>query len=365
MIGNSSDGLDVCVYFHMPDVFDVGLGEEIVGQLEEYGDVDVVVSGTLTRTAVIDCGIDALCVDGKWSGWAVENRDRYDVLFSVTHACSPDKSLAECWYIRKKAGDIPLISIETNSGVMACWSDKVRKFGLTLADDLGFDLVDTPDYGRVLWQEDGKTFKRVLAVEEGEFVLINGIIVGKAVSSDVVAVEEDGEIIELRNVRVKEHGLEKLGSISISDAKIVSTDTFKRNIERRGSIDIDKKNLIGFLDHSAHKVHEIASKGVCGCITVGDDTTAIAGDILTRYDIPIIGLTDGDIDKILNEPRHHPESQILEVKKDDKLGKTIKQELFKNQNTTQMTWKQAKQKTTKLAKKHGMLKQTQPKQKTT
>ncbi|WP_086636584.1 DUF2117 domain-containing protein [Methanonatronarchaeum thermophilum] len=353
------DGLRICVYFHMPDVFDVGMGEEVVGGLEEYGCVDVVVSGTLTKTAVIDCGVDAIQIDEKWSSWALENQGRYDVLFSVTHASSPDKSLAECWYISGKTGDIPLVSIETNNGVLACWSDKVRKFGLTLAQDLGLELVDTPDYGRVLWEEDGKTYKRVLAVEKGEFVLINGIIVGQATSNDILIVEENNEIIELRNVDVKQHGLEKLGPTKIEEAKIVSTDSFRRTVERRGSIEVEKKNQIGLLDHSAYNVHEIASKGLCGCITIGDDTTAVAGDILHRYDIPIIGITDGDIDQILNKPKHHPKSQILKVKKDDTFGKIIKKEIFKNQKTQKMTWQQAKNQTIKLAEKHNQLKQKQ------
>ncbi|UOY09635.1 DUF2117 domain-containing protein [Methanonatronarchaeum sp. AMET6-2] len=350
--------LDLCVYFHMPGVFDVGDGEKIIMELERFGDVDVVVSGPLTRTAVIDSGVEARVIDGKWSSWAMEHKNEYDVLFSVTHTETPDKSLAECWYITGKTEGIPLISIETNSRVLACWSDMVRKFALTLAKELDFELVDTPDYGPVCWEEDGRTHKKILAVTPGEYVLINGLIVGEALDSDVVVVEENGEIVELKNVDTKEHGLEKLGPTNINEAKVVSTKTFRRQIERKGRVEVEKKNLVGFLDHRAMDVHQMAEKGVCCCITIGDDTTAVAGDILNRYNIPIIGITDGDPDRILENPEHHPDTEILEVKKDDLVGEKIKKELFNGKQTKKMTREQALQKTLEITGKNKQA--TQP-----
>lgn len=34
-------------------------------------------------------------------------------------------------------------------------------------------------------------------------------------------------------------------------------------------------------------------------ITIGDDTTLISSDILYRFNIPIVGITDGDLDKVV------------------------------------------------------------------
>ena len=34
-------------------------------------------------------------------------------------------------------------------------------------------------------------------------------------------------------------------------------------------------------------------------VTAGDDTTLIASDILYRFNIPIVGITDGDLIKLL------------------------------------------------------------------
>ena len=51
------------------------------------------------------------------------------------------------------------------------------------------------------------------------------------------------------------------------------------------------------LDHTAEYTFELAA-GAELAVTVGDDTTAIAGDILSRLGIPIIGITDGDCDDL-------------------------------------------------------------------
>ena len=64
-------------------------------------------------------------------------------------------------------------------------------------------------------------------------------------------------------------------------------------------------------------------------ITIGDDTTEIAGNIFSRFGIPILGVTDGDQTNLL-EVRYSPGSLLLHLKqgKDDELGKKIKQHIF-------------------------------------
>jgi hypothetical protein len=60
-------------------------------------------------------------------------------------------------------------------------------------------------------------------------------------------------------------------------------------------------------------------------ITVGDDTTAIAADIMTRFGIPIIGITDGDLDSVLEDTEVPAGSVIVRVRKgyDDILGQKV------------------------------------------
>jgi hypothetical protein len=65
-------------------------------------------------------------------------------------------------------------------------------------------------------------------------------------------------------------------------------------------------------------------------ITVGDDTTLISSDILYRFDIPIIGITDGDLDKVVEDGFKVKDSIIFEVESgfDDIVGKDIKKKIF-------------------------------------
>ena len=48
-------------------------------------------------------------------------------------------------------------------------------------------------------------------------------------------------------------------------------------------------------------------------VTVGDDTTAIAGDILARLGIPVIGIVDGDLDRLAGCTTMLPGSVVFRV----------------------------------------------------
>lgn len=65
-------------------------------------------------------------------------------------------------------------------------------------------------------------------------------------------------------------------------------------------------------------------------ITVGDDTTLISSDILYRFNIPIVGITDGDLDKVVEDGFKAQNSIIFEVESgfDDVCGQAIKTKLF-------------------------------------
>ena len=65
-------------------------------------------------------------------------------------------------------------------------------------------------------------------------------------------------------------------------------------------------------------------------LTVGDDTTAIAGDVLARLGIPVIGIVDGDIDRLAQNLTILPGSIIIQVEPgyDDIVGKRVRDEVF-------------------------------------
>ena len=88
------------------------------------------------------------------------------------------------------------------------------------------------------------------------------------------------------------------------------------------------------IDHAAEYTFELAANAELA-VTVGDDTTAIAGDILSRLGIPILGITDGDCDNLACRTEIFPGSVVLRLAagNDDILGKKLKQELLGGENS--------------------------------
>ena len=82
------------------------------------------------------------------------------------------------------------------------------------------------------------------------------------------------------------------------------------------------------LVHAAEDIYKL--KDVDIVVTVGDDTTLVAGDILYRFGVPIIGITDGDIDKVVEKGFKNGESLIVELESgyDDIIGQKIFYDLF-------------------------------------
>ena len=87
------------------------------------------------------------------------------------------------------------------------------------------------------------------------------------------------------------------------------------------------------IDHAAEHCFELAVDAQFA-VTVGDDTTAIAGDILYRFGVPIIGITDGDFDGLSHNTKIYPGSTILRLRSghDDIVGRRISEELFGGKN---------------------------------
>jgi hypothetical protein len=133
--------------------------------------------------------------------------------------------------------------------------------------------------------------------------------------------------VELRGGKIKPHGLEKLLSrrIDLSTAK-VKTGNIRRTHHNRlvNPSSSQEFYTIAIIDHCAEATFELI-KDASMVITVGDDTTAIAADIMTRFGIPIIGITDGDLDSVLEDTEVPAGSVIVRVREgyDDILGQKV------------------------------------------
>jgi len=65
-------------------------------------------------------------------------------------------------------------------------------------------------------------------------------------------------------------------------------------------------------------------------VTVGDDTTAIAGEVLARLGTLLVGIVDGDPDHLCARTTTPRGSVVVEVRPgtDDLVGRRVREEIF-------------------------------------
>jgi hypothetical protein len=83
------------------------------------------------------------------------------------------------------------------------------------------------------------------------------------------------------------------------------------------------------IDHAAEKaVYKCRSAALV--VTIGDDTSKIAGALLYRFNVPVVSITDGDEDGIAREKLMVKGSVTIHVQTgtDDIVGEEVKEVLF-------------------------------------
>lgn len=353
--------MKVGVTFHRPEIIDSGWAMKILQILGGFGTIDARLSGTMGTLAVLDS-----CMDNKIKcdfrptiECLAEMVKEYDSIIIAMFSDNPLKSHAFCWHLVRKLNrpNIPIVEVEAKNGVVIDWCAK-SDLSARLARKLRFKLTPAPDYGRNEWVKDGIKYRKILAAEPGDFVLVNGTVVGRATSEEVILRESDGKIVGGDGVEFKEQGLVKLSrweKIDLFGAKLDTTNSLRRSeFKRRYRVLTPKGDLIAFIEHdvasrSGAAVYGEIRRGITGAVTIGDDTTAIAGEILSRYRIPVIGVVDGDKDGLLKDTMLAEGSTILTVKIDDQLGEVIHDKLFKGKRLVNLKFQETKDRVVNLA----------------
>ena len=159
---------------------------------------------------------------------------------------------------------------------------------------------------------------------------------------------------------VKEHGVEKLGPVNLSNAivktgllrkskeviprvldnDVLSINDVEMNSSSNGLENMENSFKIAYVDHAAYDIYRFKNFDLV--VTVGDDTTLVASDILYRFDIPIIGITDGDLDKVVEKGFVNDKSIILEVAPDfdDIVGHNIHERLFSSNSVLEIPYEE-------------------------
>ena len=353
--------MKIGVVVHGPQMLDSGYAEKIMDILGRYGEVKARLGGTMGRTAVIDAQLETK-IDISQKLLPSQSIQRFldekvDVIFLLDYGKSSVTGHAFGYKVSKRAkshdsnANIPLIQIERPGepdGSVVPWDPELSDLALEIAGVLGLKTVtpksiilEMKDKTRCTLKTNEKNTevrRRVAGVSPDENIFINGMVVGRSKSSEITLVAENGVLTRIIGGDVKEHGVEKLGKIDLEGA-IVKTGLLRRSRVKPRVLKSDKtlpKLKVTYLDHAAEDVYSLKDSDLV--VTVGDDTTLVAADILYRFNVPIVGITDGDLDKVVEQGFKTPGSMVVELESgwDDIVGKKIFSEIFNSQKTIEI-----------------------------
>ncbi len=341
------------IVLHGPEIIDAGSAQRIIGIFEREHDIVVKLGGTMGRTAVLDAGLeDVIDISQGLTPSETVNalKDSIDlaILLNQGKTLETGKQFGRI-VASKLDSSAPFVHIESPelSGRIIYYSPGAKKYAEYIKEILGrHENYDLPiESGSPLPLDirvDGDTIiRRVAGVFPGENIRLNGIIIGMATQPEPEIACKDSRVVELKGGIIKPHGLEKLRNrkIDLFTAKI-KTGSIRRTKHRPRIKKVPSRlpgKTVAIIDHCAESTFELI-KGASLVITVGDDTTAIAADILTRLGIPIIGITDGDLDCILEDAIVPAGSAIIQVREvfDDIVGKEVFEKLMEGEQKVRL-----------------------------
>ena len=362
--------MEIGIVVHGPDVVDSGMAAKIIYKISELGNVSVVMAGTIGKTAVLDAHLENLIDISKSlkpSKCIEEYFLKKDLVILLNHGKTTENGLFFANIVVSRIKDRntkPLVQIERpgmSDGKIIPWNFRSTDEAERISKMFGMELEEVPELVTPISIEDHghRIIRNVYGVHVGEKIMINGIIVGFAESEDIRIISENGFIREIKGARIKEHGLEKLhgynnripvdlytcwvksGPLRSSKFSVRRKENTPEDSGKIAATILDINNNIYntkpapgkikavIIDHEAERTFELIGNADIA-VTIGDDTTDIAADILYRLRIPIIGITDGDLDGFSHMKHVYPGSVVIRLQpgNDDIIGKKIRDTMF-------------------------------------
>ena len=337
------------VVVHGPNIIDSGYALKLIELLKTYGEVSARLGGTMGRTAVIDASLEnTIDISRKLvpsDSLKIFHDDNVDMIFLLNYGKSDVTGQVFGYKVyshyadKISQNDIPVVQIERpgeSDGSIIPWNGNPEIIN-DLSAKLNLNII-TPEevYENHIKQDNAEFNQRIVhGVSPDENIMVNSVVIGKTNSDQLTLIAKDNHIVDIIGGELKNHGLEKLGEVDLENA-IIKTGLLRhakvtpRVISKEKSRDFK----VTFLDHAGEDVYKFRDSSLV--ITVGDDTTLISSDILYRFDIPVIGITDGDLDKVVEDGFKVKNSIIFEVESgfDDICGQNIKKEIFTGKQET-------------------------------
>lgn len=322
------------IILHGPEIVDAGSAKRVIELFRQEHEVIVKLGGTMGRTAVLDAGLEDVIdiSEGRTPSETILSiKDRIGLAILLNHGKTLDTGRHFGALVASKIAGSPLVHIERPDcgGRIIYYSPQFERCAEYVKNVLHgtYDLPVEPGKPAPfsVRREGELVIRRVSGSFCGENIRLDGIVIGEVMRPEPEIVCRDGKIIELRGINVKQHGLEKLDNrqLDLFTAKI-KTGNIRRSLHEPRIKKGMRGEKIAIIDHCAESTFELV-KDAGMVITVGDDTTTIAADILARLGVPVIGIVDGDMDGVLVNPVVPEGSVIIRVKPgfDDIVGMEV------------------------------------------
>ena len=345
------------IVVHGPNIIDSGYALKLINLLKDYGDVEAILGGTMGRTAVIDNSLEKI-IDISHKRFPSDSLKLFhdkkvDVIFLLNYGKSNVTGQVFGYKVYNNfknkivEDNIPVIQIERPGevdGTIISWNGLNDDLANELSNKLNLKVVTPQEIYENHFKEDekGELRRTIHGVSPGENILVNSIVIGKATGENLTLVSKNNVIVDIEGGIIKPHGVEKLGKVNLNSAIVKTGLLRKSNVTPRVLEKKFKSNKVAFLDHAGEDVYSYKDADIV--VTIGDDTTLIASDILYRFNTPIIGITDGDLDKVVESGFKTQDSIIFEVESgyDDIIGCEIFKLIFENKKFIEIDKNQLK-----------------------
>jgi hypothetical protein len=333
--------IEVGLVIHGPELIDSGNIGGLLNILSALGPLHAQAGGTMARVAILDKQLTSIDTSKKMhSSEALNFLSDKDVLVLANCGKTLETGIAlgEIVSSRVRRSVIQIERLGVTDGRLILWQgydgDKFRYVQYAarhLSTRLPLQFEQRQKKAMSSRSAAQIVARHIAGAKRGEPVLIEGIVVGTVVGDEVVITAEGNKVVNVSGVATKAHGLQKIGEIDLG-AAYIKTGFLRAQNKACGQEMLRparplKRGRVIFVNHRAESTFESVNEGTVCAITVGDDTTLICGDILSRIGIPIVGITDGDGDGIYAGTCKADGSVIFRLSKasDDNVGLALEQ----------------------------------------
>ncbi|MHC1610254.1 MAG: DUF2117 domain-containing protein [Candidatus Methanospirareceae archaeon] len=355
---------------HGPEVVDEGEAEEAIETLKGAGfELEAVLGGISGKTAVIDADMQHvidISKDMKPSEVVGDFLKRgIDFIVLLNHAKTEESGFILGEGIlrnflkhggAKEKENLSFVQLEYSSRIIIRWLVKPGDENIYRAITGAFSEFTEKKAPEKLERRCRRdldlVYREIRGVHPGEKIVVDGVVIGtvsdESRNNSVTLVAKEGKLVKVLGGTLIRHNLEKLPPLDLEKEMIKTARVIRRTkpkrVGRGGMPGKGERKKIACFFYTVETLFpklERTDAAVEVAVTVGDDTTSIAGDILKRFGIRMIGITDGDADGLiagiesgtLDEYAKFlpPDSLIIRLKpgRDDVIGKKVKETVFK------------------------------------